>query len=112
MGFHGWVQPGSENEKGWSGITVPALFLITLGPQRTCVNFNYSKCDQHVTRALDGLGDAALLLGGEMRVFTRENLACICDVAVHQLGLGKWELLGSQTALGGGFGGAHLLKKV
>jgi len=67
--------------------------------------------NEHVAGALDRLGYAALLLGGQMGVFAGEDLAGVGDVTVHQLGLGEGELLGSKTALrGGGFGGAHFEK--
>ena len=47
-----------------------------------------------------------------MGVFARKDLSCVGHIAVHQLGLGERKLFGSQAALSGGVGGAHLLKKV
>jgi len=68
------------------------------------------ECQQGVARLFDRAGDGALLLGGEVRVFAREDFAGVGDVAVHQLGRGEGELLGRETLLLGGlrfFGGAH-----
>lgn len=70
-----------------------------------------SESHQHVPGALDGLGDAALLFCGQMGVFAGENLAGVCNVAIHQLGLGEGELFRCKTALScGSFCGAHFEK--
>lgn len=63
--------------------------------------------EQHGPAALDRLGDAALLLGGEMGVFPGKDLSGIGDIPNHQLGLGERERLGSEGLGCGGLGDAH-----
>lgn len=63
--------------------------------------------EQHGAATLDRRRDAALLFGGEVGVFARQNLARVGNVADHQLGLGERESLGGEGLVGVGFGGAH-----
>ena len=63
---------------------------------------------QQVARALDLGGDAALFLGGQVRIFTRENFAGVRDELTHQLRAGVRNLLGRESLRGWLlFGAAH-----
>ena len=66
--------------------------------------------EQVVTRLFDGLRNRALLLGGQVSVLARQDLAGVSYVVAHSLGRGERDLL-RREALLGVFGRAHLKKR-